>query len=266
MLDRFNRKINYLRISVTDRCNLRCRYCMPEEGISLLRHQDILTYDEIIAFTREAVLKGINKVRITGGEPLVRKNITALIRGLSSIEGISDLSMTTNGTLLAQYAADLADAGLMRVNISLDTLDPAKFSCITRGGKIEDVIRGIEAARDAGLAPVKLNCVVKETPDEQDASMVAEFGIKNGLEVRFIRQMDLAGGSFSVVHGGTGGQCAKCNRLRLTPEGILKPCLFSDIGFNIRDLGPAAAIMKAVGEKPEYGTSNKNNGFYNIGG
>src|SRR5512140_3784894 len=127
MYDRFNRQIDYLRISVTDRCNLRCRYCMPEEGIHLLKHEDILTFDEITEFTRIAVENGIRKVRITGGEPLVRKGIVDLVRMIAEVKGINDLSMTTNGTLLEQFAKDLADAGLQRINISLDTVDPKKF-------------------------------------------------------------------------------------------------------------------------------------------
>lgn len=266
MLDRFNRNINYLRISVTDRCNLRCSYCMPEEGVRLLRHEDILTFDEIAAFTREAAMMGITKVRITGGEPLVRKNVTSLVEMIAGIEGITDLSMTTNGTRLAEFATGLAKAGLMRVNVSLDTIDPEKFRLVTRGGDVNEVLNGIRAAQEAGLTPVKINCVIKTTPDEEDARAVAEYSMKNGLEVRFIRQMDLASGSFSVVHGGSGGNCAKCNRLRLTAEGMLKPCLFSDIGFSVRELGAHESIMRALGNKPQAGTSNHGNSFYNIGG
>lgn len=266
MLDRFNRHINYLRVSVTDRCNLRCRYCMPEEGITLIRHEDVLTYDEITTFTRVSVAAGISKVRITGGEPLVRKGVTELVRMLSGIEGITDLSMTTNGILLADNAVALAEAGLMRVNVSLDTLDPEKYRHVTRGGELHSVIMGIEAAQKAGLRPVKINCVIKSSPDEADAREVAEFSMREGLEVRFIRQMDLASGTFSVVHGGTGGHCAKCNRLRLTPEGMLRPCLFSDHGFSIRELGAEEALRLALEAKPERGTANHVNGFYNIGG
>jgi cyclic pyranopterin phosphate synthase len=266
MLDRFNRNINYLRISVTDRCNLRCRYCMPAEGVKLLRHEDILTYDEITAFTRVAIASGISKLRVTGGEPLARKGIVTLISMLSDIEGISDLSMTTNGTLLADYAHALATAGMMRINVSLDTLDPEKYRYVTRGGNVGAVVKGIAVAQDAGLRPVKINCVIKSTPDEEDARMVAEFSMREGLEVRFIRQMDLATGTFSVVHGGSGGDCTRCNRLRLTPEGMVKPCLFSDNGYNVRELGAAEAIRRAVEGKPESGTTNHINGFYNIGG
>ena len=208
MLDRYNRHINYLRISVTDRCNLRCRYCMPEEGVKLIRHEDILTYDEITAFTRIAVASGITKVRITGGEPLVRKGVAELVRMIAAIEGVTDLSMTTNGILLAGNARALAEAGLMRVNVSLDTLDPVKYRYVTRGGDLYSVLNGVEAARKAGLRPVKINCVIKSTPDETDAREVAEYCMREGLEVRFIRQMDLATGTFSVVHGGSGGSLA----------------------------------------------------------
>jgi len=266
VLDRFNRNINYLRISVTDRCNLRCTYCMPAEGIKLLRHSDILTYDEITAFTRDAVAMGITKVRLTGGEPLARRGITTLVRMLAALEGITDLSMTTNGTMLAGHAQELADAGLMRVNISLDTLDQEKYSSMTRGGNMADVLEGIRAAQRAGLRPVKINCVIKSTPDEGDARMVAEFCMREGLEVRFIREMDLAGGTFSVVHGGTGGHCARCNRLRLTPDGMVRPCLFSNIAYSIRELGTREALRMALENKPEKGTTNSTNGFYNIGG
>jgi len=184
VLDRFNRNINYLRISVTDRCNLRCVYCMPEEGIRLLSHSDILSFDEIKKFTEAAVAKGVTKVRITGGEPLVRKGITTLVSMLSEIKGISDLSMTTNGILLKQFAGELRSAGLHRINISLDTIDPAKFRAVTRTGNISDVFEGIEAAKTAGLLPVKINCVVKESKEEEDAKGVTRFCENNNLEVK----------------------------------------------------------------------------------
>jgi cyclic pyranopterin phosphate synthase len=264
--DKFDRRLNYLRISVTDRCNLRCRYCMPEEGIRLLRHEDILSYHEIADFTRAAVKKGINKVRITGGEPLVRKGIVTLISMLSEIDGIDDFSMTTNGTLLKQYARDLYAAGLQRVNISLDTTDRKKFSFITRSGNLDDVFAGIEAARGSGLLPIKINCVVNESGEEEDAKAVAEYCRENDLEIRYIRQMDLASGYFSVVDGGTGGNCLLCNRLRLTANGMLKPCLFNDIEFDIRQLGYEAALDLAAEYKPEFGSKNFSGKFYNIGG
>lgn len=266
MYDNYNRKINYLRISVTDRCNLRCTYCMPEEGIKLLRHEDILSYDEIRDFTEVAVSRGITKVRITGGEPLVRKGVVALVDMISDIKGIADLSMTTNGVLLKQFAHELKAAGLKRVNISLDTLDPEKFTAITRNGKITEVLEGIKAAKDAGLIPVKINCVIKKTKEEPDAAAVTKFCNENGLEIRYIHQMDLERGHFSTVVGGTGGNCSLCNRLRLTANGKLKPCLFNDIGFDIRELGYNRALDLAVSMKPECGSKNSTGAFYNIGG
>lgn len=266
MYDRFDRELNYLRISVTDRCNLRCRYCMPESGITLMKHEDILSYYEIAEFTRVAVRNGVNKVRITGGEPLVRKGIVTLVSMLSSIDGIKDLSMTTNGVLLNQFAGDLKSAGLHRVNISLDTVDRQRFEFITRSGSLERVLEGIDAAIMAGLNPVKINCVVRESADEPDALGVTEFCKKKDLEIRYIRQMDLVNGHFYVVQGGSGGDCFICNRLRLTPDGKLKPCLFNDIEFDIRKKGYEAALKMAAEYKPECGTSNSTRRFYNIGG
>lgn len=266
MYDRFDRNINYLRISVTDRCNLRCSYCMPEEGIQLLKHADILTFDEITNFTKTAVKSGVSKVRLTGGEPLVRKGITALVRMISNIPGITDLSMTTNGILLKQYAAELKSSGLHRINISLDTIDPVRFAAITREGSVFDVFEGIEAAKRADLLPVKINCVIKESKEEEEAKGVTRFCLENSLEIRYIRQMDLVRGHFSQVEGGTGGDCANCNRLRLTANGKLKPCLFDNIEFDIRNLGYDEAIRQAIQLKPACGTVNKTGAFYNIGG
>jgi cyclic pyranopterin phosphate synthase len=266
MYDRFNRTINYLRISVTDRCNLRCIYCMPGEGIKLIGHNEILRYEEIVEVVKESVRLGITKVRITGGEPLVRKGITGLVGSVSQIKGVTDFSLTTNGTLLEHFASDLATAGLHRVNISLDTADPERYRQITRGGDITKVFRGIEAARLAGLSPVKINCVVKNSSDEPDAIGVKKFCNEYGLEVRFIHQMDLESGCFTVVEGGKGGDCLNCNRLRLTSNGMIKPCLFDDLEFSIRELGIREAFYKAINFKPEKGSQNLLNKFHNIGG
>ena len=153
MLDQFNRKIDYLRISVTDRCNLRCTYCMPAEGIDLAQHKDIVSFEEIYNIVKQGADDGITKVRLTGGEPLVRKGIVDLVSQLSSIDEIKDLSMTTNGILLDQFAQQLADAGLDRVNISLDTLSAEKYKSITRGGDINKVYDGINAAKAADYFP-----------------------------------------------------------------------------------------------------------------
>ena len=266
MLDRYNRNISYLRISVTDRCNLRCSYCMPEEGIHLLSHKEILSYDEIRDFTGIAVASGVSKVRITGGEPLVRRGVATLVRMISEISGIKDLSMTTNGVLLKQFAGDLKSAGLQRVNISLDTVDPEKFASLTRTGNLADVLDGIQAAKNAGLDPIKINCVVKKSKEEEEARAVTQFCKDNDLEIRYITQMDLVKGHFSLVEGGTGGNCSLCNRLRLTANGKLKPCLFSNMEYDIRELGFENALRLAVESKPECGSRNETGAFYNIGG
>jgi len=152
MIDRFGRVINYLRISVTDRCNLRCKYCMPPAGVVLVRHEDILSFEEIDEVTRQGVSMGISKVRLTGGEPLVRRGIVTLVEMLAGIEGIHDLAMTTNGTLLADFAEELAAAGLMRVNVSLDAMDADRFAAMTGGGEVGAVLAGIDAAVAAGVA------------------------------------------------------------------------------------------------------------------
>lgn len=266
MLDKFNRRINYLRISVTDRCNLRCTYCMPEEGIALLSHKEILSFDEIYSVVKVAVGYGIDKIRLTGGEPLVRRGIVDLVKMLKSIEGIKDLAMTTNGVLLDQFANDLKYAGLDRVNISLDTINPKKFQKITRNGDITQVFKGIEAAKNVGLNPIKINCVVMKSSNEDDAIEVAEYCKKNDLQVRFIHMMNLETGEFSIVEGGEGGDCERCNRLRLTSNGMIKPCLFDNNEYSVRELGAENAIKMALAEKPICGSFNKSSKFYNIGG
>ena len=266
MYDRYNRKINYLRISVTDRCNLRCEYCMPPEGVPLLKHDDILSFDEILEIVKLVVPMGIDKIRITGGEPLVRKGIVDLIAMISRVSGIRDLSITTNAILLDQLAGPLKAAGLHRVNVSMDSTDPEKYAAITRGGDVNKVFAGIEKAKKVGLRPIKLNCVIRKSLDEPDALLVKKYAVDNGLQVRFIHEMDMETGYFMPVIGGEGGDCEHCNRLRLTSDGFVKPCLFSPKAYSVRELGPAEAIKKALDNKPKCGGINPNGSFYNIGG
>jgi cyclic pyranopterin phosphate synthase len=266
MYDRFDRRINYLRVSVTDRCNLRCVYCMPAEGIRLIPHDQVLSFEEIEEVVRTAITLGIDKVRITGGEPLVRKGVDRLVALIASLEGIRDLGLTTNGILLEEFAPRLAAAGLHRINISLDTVDPDQYRGITRGGDIGKVFAGIDAARKAGLEPVKINCVVEKSSREENAAGVREFCRKEGLEVRFIHRMDLESGCFTVVEGGSGGNCSGCNRLRLTAAGTVRPCLFDNLGYNVREWGAREALLRAIYGKPEKGTVNTLNYFNNIGG
>lgn len=264
--DRFGRPIDYLRISVTDRCNLRCLYCMPLEGVRFIEHNRIMSYEEIVEVVQVAVALGFRKFRLTGGEPLVRRGIVSLVSMLSEAAGGNDLAMTTNGVLLADFAEPLKKAGLRRVNISLDTLDPLLFKKMTRGGDLNRVLEGVSAAESAGLTPIKLNCVVKQSSSEPDARAVAEFGESRGYIVRFIRRMNIRAGEFSVLEGGTAGDCALCNRLRLSSDGYIRPCLFNDVTFNVRELGARDAILQAVAAKPESGSFSLNNKMYNVGG
>jgi len=266
MFDRYNRKISYLRISVTDRCNLRCTYCMPEEGVALKAHSDILAFDEIMEVVRIGVKLGINKIRLTGGEPLVRKDIAVLVEQIAHTKGISDLGLTTNGILLPRMAKELKKAGLKRLNISLDTLNNEKYTCITRKGRLEDVLEGIETALGLGFDPVKINFVRIKGVNEEDEQAVRKFCTEKGLKLRFIRQMNLASGEFYPVEGGEGGVCRVCNRLRLTADGFLVPCLFSDFGYSIRDLGIEESFYRALNSKPESGEISLKNQFYTIGG
>lgn len=239
---------------------------MPEEGVRLIDHIDILSFEEITQVVRVAVGMGIDKFRITGGEPLVRKDIVTLISMISAVEGVRDLSMTTNGILLEELARPLKEAGLQRVNISLDTIDAEKYRNITRGGDLKHVLNGIKAASEAGLTPVKINCVVFQSSSEADAREVRAFCLENNLQVRFIHQMNLENGEFSVVEGGEGGNCRKCNRLRLTANGMVKPCLFDEQEFSVRELGAEKALTHALNSKPLNGCVNRKGSFYNIGG
>lgn len=265
MLDNYNRNISYLRISVTDRCNLRCTYCMPQDGIKHLNHSDILKFEEIVEFVKIAISYGINKIRLTGGEPLVRKNIVDLVSMISELKGIDDLAMTTNGILLPLFAKDLKSAGLRRVNISLDSLDETSFNTITRGGSLSDVLRGIDAARNAGFDPIKINAV-KIDQSLGELIQLEEFCKSNKLELRYIKRMNLKDGYFGIVEGGDGGNCSICNRIRLTANGRVKPCLFSELEYDIRTLGIRKAIESAINNKPHCGTKNISNEFYNVGG
>lgn len=266
MLDHFNRNITYLRISVTDRCNFRCTYCMPAEGVEWKNESEILSFEEIREVVKVGTQMGIKKIRLTGGEPLVRKDLPDLIGMLSNLPEIEEIGMTTNGVLLPKYAQELKDAGLNRVNISLDTLDPEKFKKITRLGKLEDVLKGIDAAIEAELLPVKINFVRMKGKNEEDEAAVRAYCEEKNLKLRFIRQMDLRTGEFYSVEGGLGGICSICNRLRLTADGFIVPCLHSDQRYNIRELGIEEAYLQAVQNKPKTGYGTTKHEFSNIGG
>jgi GTP 3',8-cyclase len=193
LIDSFGRVHNNLRISVTDRCNIRCVYCMPE-AVTFLPRASVLTFEEITRFVRVATTVGINKIRLTGGEPLVRHGLPKLVDMLANVPGIKDVGLTTNGILLAPIARELWDAGLRRINISLDTMNPEKFVALTRRTGFEQVIEGILAAKEAGFDPVKINAVAIKGTTEDDVVPLAEFARKHGLELRFIEYMPLDAG------------------------------------------------------------------------
>jgi len=193
MKDAHGRTIDYMRISLTDRCNLRCIYCMPEKGVTQMSHGDILRFDEIVAIVRAAAGLGIKRIRLTGGEPLVRKGVVDLVGQIASIEGIDDVSLTTNGVLLPRMAEDLRRAGLKRVNISLDSLDPDQFAMITRVGSLQDTLDGIDAALAVGFKPVKVNAVTVRRLN-QDFYSFARMSVDRPLHMRFIEYMPVGGG------------------------------------------------------------------------
>ena len=190
--DRFGRNIHYLRISLTDHCNLRCVYCMPED-MTFRPNAELMQDDEIITLTRLFATLGFDKIRLTGGEPTIRKNVVDIVRGISATEGIKSVSMTTNGLLLSKLAQPLADAGLERVNISIDTLDPDKFKRLTRWGEVDEVLEGIDAAEAAGLTPVKLNAVIVTGYNESDVVPLSGLTAEHPWQVRFIEMMPFAG-------------------------------------------------------------------------
>ncbi|MDI6731215.1 MAG: radical SAM protein [Candidatus Margulisbacteria bacterium] len=267
MLDQYNREIYYLRIAVTDRCNLRCTYCMPEEGIALKTHAEILSFEEIEEIVKTAVKLGFYKFRLTGGEPLVRRGIVDLVAKLAENKGVKILAMTTNGTLLPSYASALKSAGLTRLNISLDSLLPERYAQITRGGSLAAALAGIQAARAAGFEKTKLNVVLVDNFNVDEKEHFIQFADENGLKARFIKKMDLKSGDYYMVEGGAGGNCVICNRLRLTADGKLRSCLFSDQEVDVRkEKNLEEAFYKAVADKPEKGEKSKKREMIEIGG
>ncbi len=275
MFDNHKREINYLRVSVTDRCNLRCVYCMPKEGLSLLGHRDILSYEEILRIVTIAVKTGIVKVRVTGGEPLVRRGIVDFIGSLKKITDLRDISLTTNGILLEKYAAGLFEGGIQRINVSLDTLDPQKYRKITRQGDLTRVINGIKKADRIGFSPIKINVVAIKGFNDDEILDFAKLTMKKPYQIRFIEYMPIgqtalenefghlshdvimdtinsvipldpvghngktdgpaqvykmrgAVGEIGFISAMTHQFCESCNRLRLTADGNLRPCLFID--------------------------------------
>ncbi len=293
MQDTYGRKITYLRISVTDLCNLRCVYCMPENGVEKRCHTDMMSVDEIIRAVEASADCGIKKVRITGGEPLVRKGIVDICRGISSINGIEEVCLTTNGVLLPKYAQQLRDAGVSRLNISLDTLDPEKYAMLTRIGKLDDALAGLEAAEKAGFTGTKINAVLIGGINSDEISSLVALTRDKEIDFRFIELMPIGECSSwdkerfipgqtvlnavpELVEDGMSGVsrmyrvpgwkgrvglidpishrfCDECNRIRITADGKVKPCLHSAAEFDLRGLdreGMVDVLRKAIESKP----------------
>ena len=291
MRDKYGRAITYLRLSVTDLCSLRCRYCMPAGGVVKRGHSDICSVEELVEITRAAVDCGVRKVRLTGGEPLVRRGILDICRGISAIEGVEELCLTTNGIALPQLAGPLRKAGVDRLNVSLDTLRRDRFAYMTRTGRLEDVLLGLKAASEAGFSRIKLNVVLMKHFNEDEIPDFVDVACRFPVEVRFIELMPIGeGGSSQFLPAGVvleacpflrpidasgvarryrspGGQgtvgliepmshrfCAQCDRIRVTADGKLKPCLHSDQEIPLRGLHGESlrrAIREGTSAKPE---------------
>ena len=316
MQDVYGREITYLRLSVTELCNLRCRYCMPEEGVCKLRHEELLTEEEMLTAVRAAAGLGINKVRVTGGEPLTKPNILSICRGVAHTPGIAETTVTTNGLRLPQLAVPLREAGVGRVNISLDTLDNEKYAYMTRGGRLEDALKGIDAALEAGFAQVKINTVLIGGFNDDEIAGLAQLTRRWPVDVRFIELMPMPGnqsfgpesyipvgrvlealpdaqaeaedgvarlyrlpgaaGRIGIISPVSQHFCASCNRIRLTADGKVKPCLHSAEEFPLKGLdeaGMADQLRRAILAKPRchdaLGAANRSKslrGMSQIGG
>ena len=296
MTDPYGRTITYLRLSVTERCNLRCRYRMPEEGVFKKSHNDMLTEEEMIQAVKAAASLGIQKLRITGGEPLVKKNIVSICKNCAAVPGIREVCITTNGILLPQYAADLKTAGVTRVNLSLDTLDAQKYASITRWGSLDDAMAGLHAALNAGFEKVKINAVLIGSFNDEEVPKLAELTKQYPVDVRFIELMPMqesnefgqaaflpvktvleklpeaepvspdgsvarlyrlpgAIGNVGLISPVSDHFCASRNRLRLTADGKIKPCLHSNDEFSVKGLdfdAMCAVFRQAISEKPAH--------------
>jgi cyclic pyranopterin phosphate synthase len=270
MIDTCGRAITYLRISVTDRCNFRCTYCMPPEGIVSKPHFEILSLEQMAQVAIAAGRLGVNKIKLTGGEPLVRKNLEYLIGHISWSGFYSDIGLTTNGALLTkEKAVTLRYAGLQRVNISLDTLNKDKFSTITRGGNIDDVLNGINAALEAGFSSVKINMIIFDDTNPGEIAGMKDFCRSRGLILQTIRQFTLFKRVGALEYAGDEDRppkCTSCNRLRLTADGFLKSCLFSDEEVRVDFTDIEGSILNAVHDKPFSGQSCTTRTMSQIGG
>ena len=296
MTDSYGREINYLRISVTDLCDLRCRYCMPADGVCKRDHSEMMDFEEIAMAVCAAAELGITKVRITGGEPLVKNGIVDICKVIADTDGIEEVCITTNGIKLPELAKPLRQAGVSRLNISLDTLNPDKFAYITRNGKLEDVLSGIDAALNSGFDKIKLNAVLIGGFNDDEIEDLASLTLKYPLDMRFIEMMPMydsgdfgaeafipytvvteklpqliplekdgsvaklytlpdALGNIGLISPVSAHFCRECNRIRLTSDGKLKPCLHSSVEFPVKGLSydeMKEVFKKAIYAKPEW--------------
>ncbi len=296
MIDKHGRNISYLRISLTDKCNLRCRYCMPEEGVCKRDHREMMTEEELITVVNVAASLGITKIRLTGGEPLVKRNIVSICRKVAAVEGIKEVCLTTNGILLPQLANDLREAGVSRLNLSLDTLDPEKYAHITRIGKLEDFNAGLKAALEAGFRKIKINAVLIGGFNDDEIEALANLTMQYPVDMRFIELMPIqdhdefgeaayvpyskvleklpqavpvekdggvaklyrlpgALGNIGLISPINAHFCGECNRIRLTADGKLKPCLHGAEEYSIKGLdfdGIKAVFEEAIWNKPAW--------------
>lgn len=268
MLDQYRRKIDYLRVSVTDRCNYRCGYCMPAGGIPLKPAQEILSYERIRSVVREAAELGVQKVRLTGGEPLVRKGIEHLVSMLASLPRVEELCLTTNGSRLAELAELLAESGLDRVNVSIDSLIAERYAKITGGGNLRNVLRGVDAALANGLGPVKVNMVLLPETTAEEVTAMRQFCDKKGMPLQRISLFHLQDGkeSHNTITAERPPRCEHCNRLRLTSDGFLKPCLFSEQEVKVAFDDIRGSLIRAVLLKPKEGTKCSSRTMHQIGG
>jgi cyclic pyranopterin phosphate synthase len=265
MFDSFDRPITCLRISVTDKCNLRCRYCMPEEGVPRRSHSDFLSFEQISEVVRTAVGLGITKVRLTGGEPLVRRGIVELVGMLARIEGLAELAMTTNGILLPRFAGELRASGLHRLNISLDSLDPTRYGEITRGGELGQALAGVQAALDGGF-PVKINMVVLDDTTEAEIARMRTYADAVGARLQLIQHYSLRSEKADSYRFDRPASCASCNRIRLMADGMLKPCLHSDREVPLDFSRLEQCLREAILAKPGQGGVCTNRAMSQIGG
>jgi len=301
--DKFGRNIRYLRISVTDRCNFKCKYCMPTHKFNMMNHDEILTYEDILFAANIFSELGVEKVRVTGGEPLVRKGILDFLNGLNDIKTIKEVTLTTNGSPLKKMAKDLRNAGVNRINVSLDSLRPERYKDITGGFDLERIIDGINEAKKAGIHPVKTNCVIIRDFNDDEILDFCEFSKEYGIVTRFIEFMPIGnstewnksnimtgkeileiikskyeiipqkkygydgpaekfdlkgGGQIGIITPISNHFCNECDKLRLTSDGKIRPCLLSDAEIDIADQiksrdrdATIKAIAEALGTKEE---------------